>query len=312
MDAREALLTRLVDDAGLFPPARKPMETAVADHRTDRVGPHGWMLGRFLCPASRLGEFALAVPDAHGWALGVVFDGSGEQWLSAVRGDLARAAGYQGPAQVRLLEVRLPAGAIAADTVRAFVAAVAEAALAQPVEAFLEVAPGADADTRAALEAIAQVRNELASVAHVALLGAKLRCGGVTPELYPQPERIAGFIADARHLGIPFKVTAGLHHPFRHPDESIGVLQYGFVNLLAATALPLDDLVQVVAEPDPDAFTIAAGGLGWRSRSTDADGVAGARKLFTAYGSCSFAEPVEDLTECGVLPVRVREESQHV
>ena len=310
MDAREALLTRLVDDAGLFPPARKPMEDAVADHRADRVGPHAWMLGRFLCPASRIGDFALAAPDAEGWALAVVLDGSAEEWLPAVRGDLARAAGYGGPAQVRLLEVRLPAGMTSAETVRGFVAAVGEVGLAHPADAFLEIPPEPEADTAATLEAIAQVRTELAPAGPVARLGAKLRCGGVTAELYPQPARIAAFIAGVRRLGIPFKVTAGLHHPFRHRDESIGVLQHGFVNLLAATALPLDDAVEIIADPDPHAFTIEGGGLAWRSQGTDADGVARARELFTAYGSCSFSEPVEDLTAYGVLPVRVREESR--
>jgi hypothetical protein len=303
MDARTALLTRLVDDAGLFPPARKPMEQAVADHRTDRAGPHGWMLGRFLCPASRLGELAAAAPDSDGWALGVVFDATADEWLDAVRGDLERAAGYGRPAEVRLLELRLPAGAVPADAIRELVAAIR---LAHPVDAFLEVARGAEADMVATLEAIADVRSRLRDDGRVARLGAKLRCGGATAELYPEPERIAAFIAAARRLGIPFKATDGLHHPFRRRDDSIGVLQHGFVNLLAATALPLDDLVAVVAEPDPEAFTIAPGGLSWRGHATDAGGVARARELFTAYGSCSFAEPVEDLTEHGVLPVPAR------
>jgi hypothetical protein len=287
------------------------MEQAVADHRADRVGPHGWMLGRFLCPASRLGEFAAAAPDAEGWTLGVVFDGADDDWPAAVRGDLDKAAAYDGPARVRLLEVRLPAGVLAPETIGAFVAAVGDAGLARPVDAFLEVPPGAEDDMVATLEALAAARAELPDAGPVAVLGAKLRCCGITAGLYPQPARIAAFIAAARRLEIPFKATAGLHHPFRHRDESIGVLQYGFVNLLAATALPLDDLVGVVADPSPDAFAIDAHGLAWRSRTTDAAGVARARELFTAYGSCSFAEPVEDLTAHGVLPVPVREEPQH-
>jgi hypothetical protein len=313
MDARAALLTRLVDDAGLFPPAQKPMEQAVADHGADRAGPHGWMLGRFLCPASRLRELAAAAPDADGWTLGVVFDGTGDDWLAAVRGDLARAAAYDGPARVGLLEVRLPANSVRPETIGAFVAAVGAAGLSEPVDAFLEVPPGDEAGMVATLEAIAHVRATLPAGGAVALLGAKLRCGGITAELYPPPEQIAAFIATARRLAIPFKATAGLHHPFRHRDERVGVLQYGFVNLLAATALALDDLVGVVADPESGAFAIDADGLRWRGHGTDATGVARARELFTAYGSCSFAEPVEDLIAYGVLPVPVpvREEAQH-
>ncbi|MDP9386274.1 MAG: hypothetical protein M3P50_13810, partial [Actinomycetota bacterium] len=59
-DARLALLGALIDDAGLFPPARKAMDRAIADHRAAQAGEHCWLLGRFLCPASRLEELAAA------------------------------------------------------------------------------------------------------------------------------------------------------------------------------------------------------------------------------------------------------------
>lgn len=55
-----ALLNQLVDDAGLFPPAALSMDDALANHHRARTGPHAWMLGRFLCPASRLAELAAA------------------------------------------------------------------------------------------------------------------------------------------------------------------------------------------------------------------------------------------------------------
>ncbi len=44
---------------------------------------------------------------------------------------------------------------------------------------------------------------------------AKLRTGGVVEEAFPAVEQIAGFIARCAELGVPFKATAGLHHPLR-------------------------------------------------------------------------------------------------
>ncbi len=55
-----ALLDGLIDYAGLFPPAALGMEDAVASYATYRRGPFAWMLGRFIVPAARLGEFEQA------------------------------------------------------------------------------------------------------------------------------------------------------------------------------------------------------------------------------------------------------------
>jgi hypothetical protein len=55
-DVRRALLERLIDHAALFPPASMSMADALAEDRAARTSPYEWMLDRFVCPASRLGE----------------------------------------------------------------------------------------------------------------------------------------------------------------------------------------------------------------------------------------------------------------
>ena len=55
-DARVALLERLFDHAPLFPPASLPLPDALAEDLRARESPHAFVLGRFVCPASRLGE----------------------------------------------------------------------------------------------------------------------------------------------------------------------------------------------------------------------------------------------------------------
>src|SRR5436309_1541360 len=51
-----ALMTGLVDYAGLFPPAQLSMADAAANYLQYRASGDAWMLGRFVCPAPRLGE----------------------------------------------------------------------------------------------------------------------------------------------------------------------------------------------------------------------------------------------------------------
>lgn len=262
MSAGRILFERLIDDAGLFPPARKPMDRALADHRAARDGPHAWILGRFLCPASRLDELAAAGTDGVD-ELGAILDGP--DW----RADLQAVERFPGP--VAVVEARLPAG----NEASALVAA------APNREVFLEVPWSDPRALTAALEDVA-----------AAGAGAKLRCGGVTPEAFPPDEAVARFVTECRRLGLRFKATAGLHHPFRTPDDDVGVLQHGFVNLLAATALPEADAAAIVAERDAGAFDYTGDALGWRGTYGDA---AEARGSFTAFGSCSFDEPVEDL-----------------
>src|SRR3954470_5455140 len=54
----QTLLSGAIDYAGLFPPAKLPMDQAFAEYLRHRTGPDGWMMGNFVCPASRLGELA--------------------------------------------------------------------------------------------------------------------------------------------------------------------------------------------------------------------------------------------------------------
>ena len=60
VDARRALLSRLIDHAPLFPPASLPLPEALAEDARARESRDAFMLARFVCPASRLEE----LPDA--------------------------------------------------------------------------------------------------------------------------------------------------------------------------------------------------------------------------------------------------------
>jgi hypothetical protein len=55
-DARRALLTGLIDHAPTFPPAQLPLDEGLAEHRRVLASDAGWLVRRFVCPASRLPE----------------------------------------------------------------------------------------------------------------------------------------------------------------------------------------------------------------------------------------------------------------
>ena len=68
------LLSELIDDAALFPPGDAPMAEAVPAHLRHDAGPYFGILGRFLCPVSKLGELALTLPKDEDLPLGLIAD----------------------------------------------------------------------------------------------------------------------------------------------------------------------------------------------------------------------------------------------
>jgi len=55
-DVRHALFGGLIDHAPTFPPEQLPLDQGLVEHRRVRDGEVGWIVNRFVCPASKLGE----------------------------------------------------------------------------------------------------------------------------------------------------------------------------------------------------------------------------------------------------------------
>ena len=54
LDARRALFGGLIDHAPTFPPEELPLEEGLVEHRRVRQSDNGWIVNRFVCPASKL------------------------------------------------------------------------------------------------------------------------------------------------------------------------------------------------------------------------------------------------------------------
>jgi hypothetical protein len=128
-------------------------------------------------------------------------------------------------------------------------------------------------------------------------VGLKLRFAGATK---PSVPRLAAILARVNALGLPLKATQALHHPFA-ADERHGN-EHGFLNVAVAlrlqAALGLDASVvaDVLRDDDPSSFVFDAG-LGWRDHRAAWQRVAEARAVPFAIGSCSLAEPDDDLRD---------------
>jgi hypothetical protein len=137
-------------------------------------------------------------------------------------------------------------------------------------------------------------------------LGAKARTGGVRAEEIPSPSALAAFLDACVRQGVPFKLTAGLHHAVRglHPltyhRDSARAMFHGFLNVFVATAVLVagHDLASATAaleETDGANFRFDGESVAWRERAADWAALARTRELFGSLGSCSFDEPMADL-----------------
>lgn len=278
-----AAFGELIDYAGLFPPAQLTLAQARDEYRASRAGLHAWMLGRFIISAPLLVESVQIIEEP----LSVIVDADPER-LAEI------AALRQRGAKIEALEIPLPSD-ISAD------------AAVDAIETLSESVFGAGLDDLPVFVEIP--RSGGWGALSCEGFGAKLRCGGLRAEAFPSVEHVADFIAEAHDSDVPFKATAGLHHPVRHRDPATGFMMHGFLNILAAAALAgrvqRGTLKYVIAEEDPSAFKFDDDSLQWRDQRVNVAQLRDARqRAFVSYGSCSFAEPIEDLEALGILSGR--------
>jgi hypothetical protein len=286
------LLHTIVDYAGLFPPAGLSMDAAAGRYALYHASTHAWMLGRFVVPVARLDELA------H--AMGRIDRAQGNPWrLSALVGadhaaDVAAALAFNAAkhhAVVDAFEVR----ASSPDEIRAIAGVVPPS-----VKTYVEI-PIED-DPRELVSTLAAVK-----------LRAKMRTGGVVPGSIPPAEHVARFIRACYSANVGFKATAGLHHPLRgehgltYESGAPRGVMHGFLNVFLAAAFHYNGLTQrdaldLLNATSLDGIEMNDDTINWREYVVTRDEISTVRRRFaTAFGSCSFTEPVEDLVNLELL-----------
>lgn len=301
MRSVRTLMTRSIDYAGLFPPARLDMAPAVRNYAAYREDEQEWALARFVLPVKRFEEFEQAAgellptgEDAEPWRISALIGEKLGTDLDAIDAfNRRRAEAESGRAIVDAIELKASTPAGVEQAVRK---------IPEDLEAYFELP--LDGDPRGLVAALAGETN----------ICAKARLGGVTPDAIPDAEKVARFIVACAAARVPWKATAGLHHavrgeyPLTYEDDPPRGVMHGFLNVftcaaMAHAALPTqEEAVSILTEQSKDAFRFDESGVDVGDRRVTFDQIAASRKNFLrSFGSCSFVEPIEDLQALGLL-----------
>ena len=229
------------------------MAEAVARHATYARGSDRALLGRFVLPTARLDECAAAV-DALPPALAPT---GGAPWrlsvLAAVD-DAPTLAAFNARERRRLV----------IDTVET---------RADAVAAMTAIAAALDGYTTYVEIPVREDPTPLVAALGAHGLRAKVRTGGVTADAFPSPAEVLRFLDACVRGGVPFKATAGLHHPLRGEyaltyaaDAPRGTM-YGFLNIFLAAAfleagLAPNQVAPLLEERDASAIVVRPESIG--------------------------------------------------
>jgi hypothetical protein len=275
----------LVDDAAVFPPGDAPLAQALTAYVDRHDQWYSDLVASFVVPDTALPEVDVDVPVSI-----VVTGGAG-----AIAGALGYAA--KKGKQVAGVEIALRDLDDLPGNARRVTAAVdaarGDGAVGDDVPVFVEL-PQADVTPAwlAAADVVAEGEHRL-----------KFRTGGLAAEKFPSSHQLASWIDAALDRETPFKCTAGLHHAIAHRDHETGFEHHGFLNVLLATRQAFDgatvgEVATLLGDHYPNdlvALTRQAVGSGE---------LAGARRWFVSFGSCSVEEPLDDLVGLGLVEER--------
>ena len=299
-----ALLERSIDYAGLFPPAKLELASALQDYAGYVRQPDAWMLSTFVLPVAEFdaaarnlarfdGQYPLCIS-----ALGPRTD-KAEVFLQSLCAATDLIAAFSkacgSAASIDQLEMLLPAE-LDAELLARMRSVLAHSQL----NAFWEAPPKMAAQ---AIELIAQSN----ATSPARKFAFKLRTGGVTAEAFPSSAQIATALVAAAKHEVPIKFTAGLHHPVRLFHESVQTKMHGFLNVLGAGVLAAEhnwseeQTAEMLDDESPPSFSFTGDAFAWREWKISTGRISELRKLVTSLGSCSFDEPREDLRALKLL-----------
>lgn len=305
-------MSEIIDYAGLFPPARLPLDEAIHNFAQYRQGDEAWIMGSFVIPVDLL--TALAPYDellrgARPCRFSVL-GSTGPEFLQSLENNLkeieAFETSHRDHVTVESMEVKSDT---MGDTRRIVStldtsAEILRAHARDGMPIYIEVPWQHEFDGRlvAVAAAVARARESLGLP-----LALKIRSGGLDSALFPDSARLARFVAVCLRYGVPFKATAGLHHPVRQYHESVQTRMHGFLNVFGGAALfhagsvSEEELATLLDDEEPTSFAFDAAGMRWRDRRISLEELASARRFAHSFGSCDFDEPRDDLRAMDLL-----------
>lgn len=294
--ALRALLSGLIDYAGMFPPAKLSLADAAGNFLRYARGPYAWMLGKLVVPVEQLEELRVVLAknsEAQGLRvpLSVLLGAEPLRAGCVIQAERVRAAEKPQPFSIDAVEFRPGSPSMVAELF---------SILPPGLPVFCEIPYSED------------LTGWLTAIRRAGWF-AKIRTGGVTPESFPSSTAVAGFLAQCHAHGVAFKATAGLHHPVRSehsltydPGSVCGVM-HGFLNVFVGAALlecgvAKERLIEILDDTEPTSFRFQGDFAHWRKLFVSRTDLAGTRQHFAiSFGSCSFDEPIQDLRRLALL-----------
>ena len=285
----KALLSSVVDYAGLFPPAKLGMREAMANYAQYQMASDNWMLGYFVVPVSRSHELEELLPafPLKQWSLSAILS-------KDVELEIDRLHSLQDNRQIAIAALEIPP-LPPEEIERVF------PLLPAGVDVFFEIPLNNN------LEPYLSVLQKIGA-------SAKIRTGGITAEAFPSATQLSECILAFAEARVPFKATAGLHHPLpneyhlTYEPDSLSSKMHGFLNVTILAALVYwqnvtpEETVTILLESAIERFHFNKDGIEWSDRKLSLAQIEETRQqFFRSFGSCSFQEPIDDLMQLKLL-----------
>lgn len=303
----QKLLYRAIDYAGVFPPARLPLSSAIEEFVRLVTSESSWVLRGFVVPAESVPRLEEFVPllQSHRVSLPLVV--------------IARSPGEDMERMKLWREDHDALRALKADYPDTFSLLSWEAKISQELAThprITEIISELEKPRNSLFLEIPitqlteeQLEHFFSALKSANGAGVKIRMGGEEPSAFPPPEAVARVLSVCAQRSIHVKATAGLHRALRWRDEEHKVWQHGFFNILFAFAFACkykstpEQLLPILSATKWDAFHFDEEGIIWDNHPLQIPELEDSRRLFVAFGSCSVTEPLHDLSN---ISARIR------
>jgi hypothetical protein len=261
-------MRRILDYAGMFPPAKLPLADALRNFQDYQHHKHADYLSRFVIPVGRVPDLPSSAP----LPLTVLVT----------------------PAEINASLRDLVADSIEVNWDEASIVLLEDSFSGK---VFIEL------DWRKPYEPQMAALSK-----HAPRFGVKLRTGGVTPESIPPSKAIAEFLLSAAQHRLPLKATAGLHVPVPNDDPDVGARMHGFLNFFCAGFLAYsgrgdrDGITNVLEDFSYEDFSFGEHSVRCGTFEFSKREIEELRsRWLLSFGSCSFLEPIEHLEKHGLI-----------
>lgn len=296
------LLSGILDYAGVYPPAKLDFTSSYTNYCTYRNSPKAFMLGSFVCPITNLEDLRASQTPESPIDVSVIASAAQNQenFFRQLESDVEKTTSYFSHAipshNLYSFEVRL----MSYDTDIQKCEKVLNKlySINKNTKLFLEV-PFLDGWENSVLEMISRISEQT-------LCNAKIRTGGLNQNSFPTVKQLQQFIYACANNELPFKATAGLHHPITHWDDEIKVIMHGFFNVFISAICMYHNyeheiVEKILSSQNTSDFQFYDEYAVICDNKITLEEIQQGRTFALSFGSCSLDEPVEHLVSLGYI-----------